>query len=120
MFHSASMQPKSIDVYGLHTWLTSEEENPVIIDVREDVELNIAKFPFTEISIPISQVTIELVESKLEKFSKKKFVVLCHRGIRSYNFGLWLLENGIIDEVWNLSEGIDGWSRDIDPSIPRY
>tara|TARA_Y100000589_G_scaffold23946_1_gene19751 strand:- start:345 stop:689 length:345 start_codon:yes stop_codon:yes gene_type:complete len=114
------MQPKLIDSYDLQKWLDSLEENPVIIDVREDSELNIANFPFTEIFLPMSQVTIELVQSKLDKFINKKFVVLCHRGIRSYHFGQWLLDNKIIKEVWNLNEGIDGWSRDIDPSIPRY
>jgi len=25
-----------------------------------------------------------------------------------------------VSEIWNLEEGIDGWSRYIDPSIPRY
>ncbi|SVC69665.1 uncharacterized protein METZ01_LOCUS322519, partial [marine metagenome] len=25
-----------------------------------------------------------------------------------------------VEEVWNLRDGIDGWSRDVDPSIPRY
>ncbi len=114
------MKPKSIDAYGLQKWLSSKEENPVIIDVREDMELAIASFPFTEIFIPMSKISYKLIESKLQKFRNKKFVVLCHRGIRSYNFGQWLLDNGIIDQVWNLSEGIDGWSRDIDQSIPRY
>jgi len=114
------MQPKSIDAYGLQKWLSSSEENPVIIDVRERMELNIANFPFTEIFIPMSEVSIELVRSKLKDFTDKKIVVLCHRGIRSYNFGQWLLDNGLINEIWNLSEGIDGWSRDIDPSITRY
>ena len=114
------MEPKSIDSYGLQQWLSSFNDKPVIIDVREDMELNIASFPFTEICIPMSQVSIELVESKLEKFREKKFVVLCHKGIRSYHFGQWLLDNKIINEVWNLNEGIDGWSRDIDSSIPRY
>ena len=114
------MQPKSIDSYGLQKWLASSEEQPVIIDVREDMELNIANFPFTDIFIPMSLVSIELVKSKLEKFREKQFVVLCHKGIRSYHFGQWLLDNEIIKEVWNLNEGIDGWSRDIDPNIPRY
>ena len=114
------MHPKSIDAYGLQKWLSSLNDKPVIVDVREYVELNIASFPFTEICIPMSQVSIELVVSELEQYSARKFVVLCHRGIRSYNFGQWLLDNGIVDEVWNLNEGIDGWSRDIDPSIPRY
>ena len=120
MLVSKKMEPRSIDAYGLQKWLSSSVEKPVIIDVREDMELNIASLPFTEIFIPMSQVSIELVVSELEKYKKKNFVVLCHRGIRSYNFGQWLLDNEIVDEVWNLSDGIDGWSRDIDPSIPRY
>ena len=120
MLVSKKMEPRSIDASGLQQWLSSSGEKPVIIDVRENMELNIASLPFTEIFIPISQVSFELVLTKLEKFRDKKLVVLCHRGIRSYNFGQWLLDNGITHEVWNLSEGIDGWSRDIDPSIPRY
>ena len=114
------MQPKSIDPYGLQNWLNSVEEKPVIVDVREDMEVNIANLSFTEIFIPMSKVSIELVESKLEKYREKKVVVICHRGIRSYHFCQWLLDNDIIREVWNLNEGIDGWSRDIDPAIPRY
>ena len=114
------MAPKSIDAYGLQKWLSSLVETPVIIDVREDIELNFASLPFAELFIPMSQVSIEFVVSELEKYKKKKFVVLCHRGIRSYNFGQWLLDNDIVDEVWNLSDGIDGWSRDVDPSIQRY
>ena len=114
------MKPKLIDAYGLQKWLSSLSDKPIIVDVREDMELKIAAFPFTEICIPMSQLSIELVVSELEKYREKKFVVLCHKGIRSYNFGQWLLDNEIIAEVWNLDEGIDGWSRDIDPSIPRY
>ena len=120
MLVSKTMEPKSIDAYGLQEWLSSSFDKPVVIDVREDMELDIASFPFTEIFIPMSRVSIQLGVSELEKYKKKKFVVLCHRGIRSYNVGQWLLDNEIIDEVWNLSDGIDGWSRDIDPSIPRY
>ena len=120
MLVSKKMEPRSIDANGLQKWLSSSVEKPVIIDVREDMELNIASLPFTEIFIPMSKVSIELVVSVLEKYTKKKFVVLCHRGIRSYSFGQWLLDNDIVDEVWNLSDGIDGWSRDVDPSIPRY
>ena len=114
------MEPKSIDSHSLQKWLSSSVEKPVIIDVREDMELNIASLPFTEIFIPMSQVSIELVKSELKKYRQRKFVVLCHKGIRSYSFGQWLLDNKIVDEVWNLSDGIDGWSRDVDPSIPRY
>ena len=84
------------------------------------MELNIASLPFTEIYIPMSQVSIELVVSELEKYNKKNFVILCHRGIRSYSFAQWLIDNELVKEVWNLEEGIDGWSIHIDAGISRY
>ena len=47
-------------------------------------------------------------------------VVVCHAGVRSYHFGLWLLDQPWGLEVWNLEGGIDAWSLQVDPSVPRY
>jgi len=112
--------PKSLTVHDLNNWLNSTNENPIIIDVRESLEIDIASLPFVDIYIPISKVSIEYVSSIISKYINKKFVILCHRGIRSYDFAQWLIENKIVKEVWNLNEGIDGWSIHIDSSIPRY
>tara|TARA_Y100001978_G_scaffold91280_1_gene81805 strand:+ start:2019 stop:2369 length:351 start_codon:yes stop_codon:yes gene_type:complete len=112
--------PKSLTVHNLHDWLNSKNENPTIIDVRESLEIEIASLPFVDIYIPISKVSIKYVSSIISKQLNKNFVILCHRGIRSYNFAQWLLENELVKEVWNLEEGIDGWSIHIDSSIPRY
>ena len=57
---------------------------------------------------------------KISYAKNKKFVVLCHAGIRSYNFGQWSLDNNLVNEIWNLEEGIDGWSKYIDQKVPRY
>ena len=70
--------------------------------------------------LPISKVSAEYVKTKISDLKDKKFVVLCHAGIRSYNFGQWALENNLVNEIWNLEEGIDGWSQYIDQTIPRY
>ena len=102
------------------SWLNSQNENPVIIDVREVLEIDIASLSFVEVYIPISKVSLEYVSSIISKYFNKKFVILCHRGIRSYNFAQWLIDNKLVMEVWNLEEGIDGWSIHIDSSIPRY
>ena len=112
--------PKSLTVHDLHDWLNSKNENPIIIDVREALEISIASLPFVDIYIPISKVSFDYVSSIISKDLNKKFVILCHRGVRSYNFGQWLIENKLAKEVWNLEEGIDGWSIHIDSSIPRY
>ena len=112
--------PNSLSVHGLNKWLNSNDENPIIIDVRECIEIEKASLPFVDINIPISKVSFEYVSSIMSKHLDKKFVILCHRGIRSYNFAQWLIDNKLVMEVWNLEEGIDGWSIHIDSSIPRY
>ena len=112
--------PKSLTVHNLNDWLNSKNENPLIVDVREDLEIKIASLSFVDIYIPMSRASFENVSSITSKHINKKFVILCHRGIRSYNFAQWLLENELVKEAWNLVEGIDGWSIHIDSSIPRY
>jgi len=112
--------PKTINAFDLNQWFNSEEENPILIDVREDLELEIATFPKEVLHLPMSKVSIEYVKTKIQDLTDKKFVVICHAGIRSLNFGQWSLDNNLVDEIWNLQEGIDGWSKYIDETIPRY
>ena len=112
--------PKSINASSLNDWFNSEKEDPVLIDVREQSELDLARFSKEFLHIPISKVTSEYVEEIFAGLLDREIVVTCHAGIRSYNFSQWCLDNNIVREIWNLEEGIDGWSRYIDPSIPRY
>ena len=112
--------PNSLTAHDLNQWLNSNRENPIIIDVREGLEIDKASLYFVDIYIPISKVSVEYVSSIISKYFNKKFVILCHRGIRSYHFAQWLIDNKLVKEVWNLEEGIDGWSIHIDSSIPRY
>ena len=112
--------PKTINAFDLNEWFNSEDENPILIDVREDAELEIASFPKEFLHLPISKVSVEYVKTKISDAKTKKFVVICHAGIRSYSFGQWSLDNNLVNEIWNLEEGIDGWSKYIDQTIPRY
>ena len=112
--------PKSINAFDLNEWFNSEDEDPFIIDVREDLELEIACFPKEFLHLPISKISAEYVKSKINNVKDKKLVVICHAGIRSYSFGQWSLDNKLTNEIWSLEEGIDGWSKYIDQTIPRY
>ena len=112
--------PKSINAHSLNDWFNSEREDPFLIDVREQSELEIASFSKEFLHIPISKLTSEHVEKIFAGLLNREIVVTCHAGIRSYNFCQWCLDNNIVCEIWNLEEGIDGWSKYIDPSIPRY
>ena len=95
-------------------------EKPFIVDVREDNEIAIASFSFSVLHLPLSKAAnwSDKIRELLPK--NQPIVVVCHAGVRSLNFGIWLLEQGITDSVWNLVGGIDAWSIDIDQSIPRY
>jgi len=46
-------------------------------------------------------------------------VVYCHHGVRSLSGAAILLHAGHTN-VASLSGGIEAWSKQIDPSIPRY
>ena len=46
-------------------------------------------------------------------------VVVCHVGARSRQVAGYLLGAGF-EQVFNLTGGIDAWSSEIDPSVPKY
>ena len=115
-----AISPKTINAFDLNEWFHSAEQDPILIDVREDSELELAIFPKKFLHLPISKLTTEYVKTAIGNTEGKKFVVFCHAGIRSYNFAQWSLDNNLIHEIWNLEEGIDGWSKYIDRTIPRY
>ena len=95
-------------------------KNPFIVDVREDDEIAIASFSFSVLHLPL--IKAANWSGNIEELIPKDqpVVVVCHAGIRSLNFGIWLLEQRITKRVWNLVGGIDAWSTDVDQSIPRY
>ena len=112
--------PKNLSAKDLYDWLQKDSRRPVLIDVREESELAIAAFPFEVVHLPLSQAE-QWVENLSDLIPKNlPIVVICHSGIRSWNFGIWLLEQGITKRVWNLVGGIDAWSTDVDQSVPRY
>ena len=70
-------------------------EKPFIVDVREDNELAIASFPFSVLHLPLSKASNWSAKISELLPKDKPVVVVCHAGVRSLNFGIWLLEQGI-------------------------
>ena len=48
-----------------------------------------------------------------------KIVFQCHHGIRSQSAAEYFQRAGF-ENLYNLSGGIDAWSRLVDPATPRY
>jgi adenylyltransferase/sulfurtransferase len=50
---------------------------------------------------------------------EKEIFVFCHSGVRSERAAEFLRSNGF-PKVMNVAGGIDAWSEEIDPDVPRY
>jgi monothiol glutaredoxin len=46
-------------------------------------------------------------------------VFICHHGIRSKTAAEQFLAQGF-KNVFNVEGGMEAWSRDVDPDVPRY
>lgn len=112
--------PTPITAGELHRWLKASTSPPICIDVREDQEIELAPFPAPVIHLPLSRASswMDSLPDKLP--SNCPVVVICHAGIRSQDFGNWLLQQNLGYQVFNLEGGIEAWSCNVDPSVPRY
>ncbi len=92
-------------------------EKLALIDVREASEFQIARIAGAEL-IPMRSVPAEL--SRLDAQAQETpLIVICHHGVRSLHVVHWLREQGV-SACQSLAGGIDRWSLDIDPTVPRY
>ncbi len=85
-----------------------------LVDVREPFEHQQAHIEGAQL-IPMRAVP-QHVESL--RAGEGLLVVLCHHGMRSLQVTEWLRRQGL--ECVSMAGGIDRWSLEIDPSVPRY
>lgn len=90
------------------------KEKFTLIDVREPNEFEINKIPGAKL-IPLGS----LPERVSELDSADEIIVHCHFGGRSAK-ACELLQKIGYKKVKNLAGGIDAWSQDVDPSVPKY
>jgi rhodanese-related sulfurtransferase len=111
--------PVSITAPALHQRLEAGEDIQ-LVDVREAAELELATLSQPVIHLPLSQSELWLgqLEQLLER--DRPVAVLCHAGIRSWQFACWLMQERQYPQVWNLVGGIEAWSTQVDPTVPRY
>lgn len=91
---------------------------PVVLDVREPAELQLASVKadgFTLLTIPMSALVSRLDELDPEQPT----ACLCHHGGRSMQVAAFLQSRGFA-QVANIAGGIDAWSIELDPRVPRY
>lgn len=94
--------------------LLNESPTTPLVDVREDFEREIVLLPNS------LQLTEELAEDMIKNWQRNQLIVFyCHHGWRSRSAAEYFLQQGFT-HVRNMTGGIDAWSRQIDPELPRY
>ncbi|MBZ5577242.1 MAG: rhodanese [Acidobacteriia bacterium] len=89
-------------------------EDLLLVDVREPEEIAIAALPEVLVC-PMSRAA-----DWVDRLPKDQALVLfCHHGIRSMRVALALAERGHRN-LTNMTGGIDRWSTNVDPGVPRY
>jgi adenylyltransferase/sulfurtransferase len=92
-------------------------ERLVLIDCREPLEHQLASIEGARL-IPMNSIPSRL--SQIENMAEEAAVVVyCHHGMRSLSVVNWLREQGVA-ECQSMRGGIDLWSLQIDPQVPRY
>jgi len=90
----------------------------VVLDVREPWELqtaSVAADGFSLVAIPMNQIPARMGELD----PARAVACLCHHGARSQRVAMFLAQNGF-GQVANVAGGIEAWSRELDPTVPRY
>lgn len=90
------------------------QPDALLLDVREPCELDICKIAGAH-HIPLGNLGMQW--QALPK--DQPIIVLCHHGMRSLHATQFLREKGL-EQTQSMAGGIDAWSLEIDPSVPRY
>ena len=102
----------SLSVQELQAWIRAGEEFE-LIDVRSPEERELAV-------IEGSRLLDRKTTAELEKLpADRRVIFYCHTGQRSQVAAQAFASNGHAN-VYNLMGGIDAWSTEIDPQVPRY
>tara|TARA_R100000027_G_scaffold42924_4_gene32194 strand:- start:5112 stop:5444 length:333 start_codon:yes stop_codon:yes gene_type:complete len=94
--------------------LRNSPEKPLFLDVREPFEVETAHLD-PDLHIPMQSITEQWADLPKDR----PVLVYCHHGMRSLRVTEYLRSRGVA-HAQSISGGIDAWSREIDPSIPRY
>lgn len=95
------------------------EDRPLLLDCRRPDEWALCRIEGATL-VPMDQVGGRLDDVEDAAGGRDRpIIVYCHHGRRSLTVTARLREAGFTD-VKSMAGGIDLWSMDIDPSVPRY
>jgi len=94
--------------------LLARDPKILFVDVREQWEYDTARITGS-VLIPLGEIPSNLQRLK----NAEQVVFFCHHGMRSLDAAAWLRSQGV-EGARSMTGGIERWSTEIDPSVPRY
>jgi adenylyltransferase/sulfurtransferase len=89
-------------------------ENLLLVDVREPWEYELCRIPNAKL-IPLGTLPANL-NALLDA---DDVICYCHHGMRSLDAAVWLRQQGV-ESAKSMAGGIERWSVEVDPQVPRY
>ena len=84
-----------------------------LLDIREPWEIAVVRLEHSQ-ALPMQQLPAAVATLD----PTQELVLYCHHGTRSSMAAEWLRHQGF--RARSLAGGIDRWSLEIDPTLPRY
>ena len=107
------MEELQISVKQVHERLANGAKL-LLVDVREPWEYDHCRIEGAKL-IPLGALPAS-VNSLLDV---EEVICYCHHGMRSLDAAAWLRQQGV-ERAKSMAGGIDQWSLEIDPRVPRY
>jgi rhodanese-related sulfurtransferase len=106
------IEPAAVRAFGT----ASSGAGWLLLDCRTPEEHATARIAGA-LLIPMQELSARVDE--LTAWRNKPVIVHCHHGVRSLRVAHWLRERGF-SGARSMRGGIEAWSAEIDPSVPRY
>ena len=85
-----------------------------LLDVREPWEYDVCRIEGATL-VPLGSLAAGLQTLP----DVDEVICYCHHGMRSLDAAAWLRSQGI-EKAKSLAGGIERWSLEVDPKVPRY
>jgi rhodanese-related sulfurtransferase len=108
-------QPADIEIEPREVrQMLARGEEMLLVDVRERWEHETARIEGS-VLVPLREIPGHVTRLA----GAEPLILYCHHGIRSLDAAAWLRSQGI-SGARSMTGGIDRWSIEVDPKVPRY
>jgi adenylyltransferase/sulfurtransferase len=111
-----SLEPIEVESLDVRELAAAGGDDWLLLDCRTPEEHATARIAGA-LLIPMQDLPVRVAE--IEALRDKPVIVHCHHGVRSLRVTHWLRERGF-PAVTSMQGGIDAWSTDVDPNVPKY